>query len=117
MASYTPCTGSGKNAVNLERRASTADPNGWNRTPARTFGECPECGRAVMSKGLVIVIKVNRHKAQASEPAAPVSPYVADPANPTDEELAAAIKRSLEAGTLIDADDWMARNAEYAQYA
>ena len=38
-------------------------------------------------------------------------PYAADPLNPTDEELAAAIQRSLELGTLIDADDWMERHA------
>jgi hypothetical protein len=38
-------------------------------------------------------------------------PYVADPLNPTDEELAAAIQRSLELGTLIDAEEWMARHA------
>ena len=37
------------------------------------------------------------------------SPFVADPDNPTDEEIAAAIQRSLDAGTLIDAADWMAR--------
>lgn len=115
MGSYTPCTGSGKNAVNLTRYASTADANGWNRTGAKTFGECPECGRTVMSKGTVNVIKVNRHKAQVTE--APVNPYVADPANPTSEELDAAIQRSLANGTLIDAGDWMARHAEYADYA
>jgi hypothetical protein len=38
-------------------------------------------------------------------------PYVADPLNPTDDELTAAIKRGLADGTLIDADEWMARNA------
>ena len=38
-------------------------------------------------------------------------PFVADPANPTDDELAAAIERSLALGTLIDAGDWMAAHA------
>ena len=38
--------------------------------------------------------------------------YAVDPLNPTDEELTAAIQRSLELGTLIDADDWMARHAD-----
>jgi|SRR5215471_19488524 len=36
------------------------------------------------------------------------SPYVADPANPTDAELAAAIQRGLADGTLIDAADFLA---------
>ena len=39
------------------------------------------------------------------------SMYVADPLNPTDEELAAAIQRGLANGTLIDAADWMAAHA------
>jgi hypothetical protein len=42
------------------------------------------------------------------------SPYVADPLNPTDDELAAAIERSLANGTLIDAADWMAAHADLA---
>ena len=37
--------------------------------------------------------------------------YAADPANPTDAELAAAIQRSLDNGSLIDAADWMAEHA------
>ena len=36
------------------------------------------------------------------------SPFVADPANPTDDELAAAIQRGLANGTLIDAAAWLA---------
>lgn len=39
------------------------------------------------------------------------SPFVADPDNPTDDELAAAIRRGLDNGTLIDAADWMAAHA------
>ena len=39
-------------------------------------------------------------------------PYVADPLNPTDEEIEAAIQRGLANGTLIDADEWMARHAD-----
>jgi hypothetical protein len=38
------------------------------------------------------------------------SPYVVDPANPTDDELAAALERGLADGTLIDAADWLAAN-------
>jgi hypothetical protein len=40
------------------------------------------------------------------------SPYVADPANPTDAELAAAIDRGLADGSLITAEDFLARVAE-----
>lgn len=36
------------------------------------------------------------------------SPYVQDPANPTDAELAAAIQRGLADGSLIDAEAWLA---------
>ena len=36
------------------------------------------------------------------------APFVQDPANPTDAELAAAVKRGLEDGSLIDAETWMA---------
>jgi hypothetical protein len=43
----------------------------------------------------------------------PDSPYVADPLKPTDAELAAAIQRGLADGTLIDADDWLVREAGY----
>jgi len=39
------------------------------------------------------------------------APYVVDPLNPTDEELAAAIQRGLGNGSLIDAADWMAQHA------
>ena len=39
------------------------------------------------------------------------NPYVADPANPTDAEIEAAIERSLANGSLIDADDWLERHA------
>ena len=42
---------------------------------------------------------------------APASPYVADPANPTDAEISAAIERGLANGSLIDAGEWMARHA------
>lgn len=42
----------------------------------------------------------------------PEPPFAADPLNPTGEELAAAIQRGLADGTLIDAADWMAREAE-----
>jgi hypothetical protein len=35
--------------------------------------------------------------------------YVADPMNPTDAEMSAAIQRGLANGTLIDAADWLAR--------
>lgn len=38
--------------------------------------------------------------------------FAADPMNPTDAELSAAIERGLENGTLIDSADWMAREAE-----
>jgi hypothetical protein len=39
----------------------------------------------------------------------PDPPYAVDPLNPTDAELTAAIQRGLADGTLIDADDWLAR--------
>src|SRR5579859_7997114 len=47
----------------------------------------------------------------AAETEAAISPYAADPANPTDAELAAAIERGLADGTMIDAADWMAQHA------
>jgi hypothetical protein len=37
-------------------------------------------------------------------------PYAADPLNPTDEELSAAIQRGLADGTLIDAGEWLERH-------
>lgn len=40
--------------------------------------------------------------------------FAADPANPTDDELAGAIARDLAAGRLIDAAEWMAANADLA---
>lgn len=46
----------------------------------------------------------------STDPRATASPFVADPDNPTDEELAAAIQRSLAAGLLIDAETWLAAN-------
>ena len=39
------------------------------------------------------------------------APYVADPDNPADAEISAAIQRGLANGSLIDADEWMARHA------
>lgn len=42
----------------------------------------------------------------------PDPPFVVDPLNPTDAEMSAAIQRGLADGTLIDADDWLAREAE-----
>jgi hypothetical protein len=60
MASYTPCDGSGENAVNMQRYPSR--PDGLGMTRAKTFGECPGCGRIVMSYGMAA--KVTRHKPQ-----------------------------------------------------
>lgn len=37
-------------------------------------------------------------------------PYAADPLNPADEELAAAIQRGLADGSLIDAGEWLERH-------
>jgi hypothetical protein len=65
MPGYTPCDGTGKNAVNIEQYPS--QPNGLGYTKAKTFGNCPGCGRTVMSLGLVQFIKVNRHKPQQRE--------------------------------------------------
>ena len=65
MSSYTPCEGSGRNAVNLERYPSR--PDGLGMTRAKTFGTCPVCPRVVMSYGLAPRVKVARHKAQQSE--------------------------------------------------
>lgn len=41
--------------------------------------------------------------------------YVKDPANPTDAELAAAVKRGLATGQLVDAAEWMERNRPVAE--
>lgn len=65
MASYTPCEESGKWAVNLEQYPSR--PDGLGMTRAKTFGDCPACGRVVKSYGITSWIKVTRHKAQTSE--------------------------------------------------
>lgn len=65
MAGYTPCEGSGRDAVNLERYPSRSD--GLGMTRAKTFGDCPACGRVVKAYGLPVRIKVTRHKAQESD--------------------------------------------------
>lgn len=65
MGGYIPCEGSGQNAVNLARFPS--QPDGLGMTRAKTFGECPACGRTVKSYGLVAHIKVTRHKAETRE--------------------------------------------------
>jgi hypothetical protein len=65
MSGYQPCDGSGRNATGLVRYGSQS--NGLGMTRAKTFGECPSCGRTVMSNGLVMSIKVTRHKAQEQE--------------------------------------------------
>lgn len=36
------------------------------------------------------------------------NPFAADPASPTSDELAAAIQRGLDNGTLITAEDFLA---------
>ena len=69
MSGYTPCEGSGQNAVNLHRTPGTPPGLGNSPTPSRTFGECPACGRVVAERGLTYRIKVVRHKAQVREDA------------------------------------------------
>ena len=108
MGSYTPCAGSGQNAVELKHYQGAPPGLGSSPSPARTFGKCPACGRTVAERGYALRVKVNRHKATVPDDA-PV--YVADPANPTDAEIEAAIQRGLANGSLIDADEWMARHA------
>jgi hypothetical protein len=63
MTSYTPCEGSGRNAVDLERYPSQRD--GLGMTRGKTFGKCPGCDRTVMAYGITASIKVNRHKPKA----------------------------------------------------
>jgi len=65
MASYTPCEGSGQWAVNLVQYPSR--PDGLGATRAKTFGDCPVCGRCVREYGLTPRVKVKRHKEQESE--------------------------------------------------
>jgi hypothetical protein len=65
MASYTPCAGSGQNAVKLERYPSR--PDGLGMTRAKTFGDCPECGRVAMSYGVAMRIKITRHKPRTND--------------------------------------------------
>jgi hypothetical protein len=59
--------------------------------------------------------RIKRHTARTAQDdaaeAPQVSPYVADPENPTDAELAAAVERGLADGTLIDSADWLAQQA------
>ena len=62
MSGYEPCAGSGQNASDLVRYPSRRD--GLGMTRAKTFGECPACGRTVMAYGLAMSIKVTRHKAR-----------------------------------------------------
>jgi hypothetical protein len=45
--------------------------------------------------------------------AAKPSPFVADPANPTDDEIAAAIDRGLANGSIIDASEFLASAARH----
>lgn len=47
-------------------------------------------------------------------PPAPASPYVADPANPTDAEMSAAIQRGLDSGQIITAEQFLASVADDA---
>jgi hypothetical protein len=42
----------------------------------------------------------------------PGSPYVRDPLNPTDAELAAAITRGIETGQLLTVEEFFAAAAE-----
>ena len=68
-----------------------------------------DCGRVQKAYGYAARIVMHRHKAKVTEEPTPV--YAVDPLNPTDAELAAAIQRGLDNGTLIDAADWMAQHA------
>lgn len=70
MASYTPCTGTKKPAVSLQRYPSTPSPTpggGETWSKAKTFGKCPECDYTVMSYGVVASITVARHKHHTRE--------------------------------------------------
>jgi hypothetical protein len=67
MPSYTPCDGTGKNAINIEQYPGTPPGLGGSPSPARTFGNCPDCGRTVGVRGLAQFIKINRHKAQQED--------------------------------------------------
>lgn len=70
MASFTPCTGTGKNAVSIQQFPSVSSPTpggGQTWSKSKTFGTCPDCARTVMSYGIVSSIKVNRHKSQSTE--------------------------------------------------
>ena len=73
--------------------------------------EARQAEHDAVASGAGVVTFDATEEAQASEETAPVSPYVADPGSPTDAEIAAAIQRSLELGTLIDAGEWMERHA------
>lgn len=45
-----------------------------------------------------------------------MSEYVANPASPTDAEITAAIKRGLASGSLITAEEFLARVREGCSY-
>ena len=46
-----------------------------------------------------------------------MSEFAADPANPTDAELTAAIERGLATGQLVDSEQWLAQNRDSAPAA
>lgn len=69
-ASYTPCDGSGKRAVNPRKPSVTDLGSKFSHMRGKTYGDCPACGRS----GLVLVkdhwlreqapTNTPRHKAQ-----------------------------------------------------
>jgi hypothetical protein len=86
-------------------------------------GSATEAAKVLGVPRTTVIGRAKRHEARLAQVAAEgetvqeeapqtgeaVSPFVADPANPTDEELAAAIQRGLDNGTMIDADVWLAQ--------
>lgn len=68
MADYVPCEGGKLPAVALRHSPAipsvgVLDPG----SPAKTFGTCSACDYTVMSKGIVNMIMVPRHKPRHTE--------------------------------------------------
>lgn len=66
MASYTACTGTRENGVNLERRPGVGGL-GFDTVPSKTYFDCPSCGKLFSVRGLVNTISTPRHKPQAAD--------------------------------------------------
>lgn len=69
----------------------------------------PEAEAPAYSRKIPEARRLGAAQRLADAQAGYVSPFVADPANPTDDELAAAIQRGMADGSIITAEEFLAR--------